>query len=457
MNENIKELPTLFKDYYGNPLQLAPGQQDIFQAVLTRTPKRNIILAPTQYGKTEAISDALALRVALYPEKWAIVAPSQGKAMIIMQYIISHLFDCPDLLAQLAIDTPLERLKRERSKDRLTFRRGGEIYALTAEARLKAEISKSLMGFGAPNLILDESSLIDDDLYATAKRMVGGHKDNFILEIGNPWNRNHFYRAWNSDAYHKVFIDYKQALAEGRFSPEFIEEMRHEPFFDILYECKFPDPEMVDRRGYRLLVPSAEDFFGEIEPKGRKRLGVDVGRGGDLNVWTIRTDNFAWVEDVNSGGDLMQTAMRTKEIVEKYRIDPKEVFVDDSGVGGGVTDRLHELKAKFPGEKEGETREVEMLVNGVQAGGSPADKERYSNCRAEMYWEARKWLMEGGRLRRHEGFFELERIKYKENTSSQLALEPKEEMLGRGEKSPDFADSFALTFVITPSLSWGIG
>jgi hypothetical protein len=47
------------------------------------------------------------------------------------------------------------------------------------------------MGFGAPNLALDESALMDDDIYATAIRMVGGTKGHFVVEIGNPFRRNH--------------------------------------------------------------------------------------------------------------------------------------------------------------------------------------------------------------------------------------------------------------------------
>ena len=47
----------------------------------------------------------------------------------------------------------------------------------------------------SPNIVLDESSLIDDDIYAKIKRMLGGHEDNFIFEIGNPFHRNHFFKT----------------------------------------------------------------------------------------------------------------------------------------------------------------------------------------------------------------------------------------------------------------------
>ena len=43
----------------------------------------------------------------------------------------------------------------------------------TADARNAQNVKKAMMGFGAANVILDESPLIPDDLYATIKRMVG--------------------------------------------------------------------------------------------------------------------------------------------------------------------------------------------------------------------------------------------------------------------------------------------
>ena len=69
---------------------------------------------------------AVLLRAVTMPEKWLIVAPSEKKAKIIMGYIIEHTFDSPLFYKQLEIDTSLERVKRERSKNRLTFKGGGK-------------------------------------------------------------------------------------------------------------------------------------------------------------------------------------------------------------------------------------------------------------------------------------------------------------------------------------------
>lgn len=112
------------------------------------------------------------------------------------------------------------------------------------------------MGSSVRRLILHESSLIDDVPYSTPKWMMGGYeyRDTFLLEIGNPFYRNHFRSTWHDDLYHKIFIDYRTSLAEGRYSPEFIEEMRKEALFDIVYECRFPDENEIDENGFRVLV-----------------------------------------------------------------------------------------------------------------------------------------------------------------------------------------------------------
>ena len=61
-------------------------------------------------------------------------------------------------------------------------------------------------------------------------------------------------RSSKSPRYHKIWIDYHQGLKEGRYTEEFIEEMREEDFFDILYECKFPEEDMIDSKGFQRLI-----------------------------------------------------------------------------------------------------------------------------------------------------------------------------------------------------------
>jgi len=94
------------------------------------------------------------MRVSSTPEKWAIVAPSEKKAKIIMGYIIDHTFDNEYMKGKLEIEqgANLEHLRRERSKNRLTFKHTngtyGEVYVLSADSRNKQNAGDALMGFG---------------------------------------------------------------------------------------------------------------------------------------------------------------------------------------------------------------------------------------------------------------------------------------------------------------------
>jgi len=411
---------------------LSGSQQEIFDVIVHNVAPRVQIIAPTQYGKSLSVALACIVRAIVQGEKIAIIAPSQDKAQIIMGHVIEHIFDNPLFLAQLEYDSSLEKLKQERSKRRLTFKTGGEIFTLSADARNRTATTKALMGFGAPTVILDEAAHIPDDLFSTAMRMVGGYKDNFVLKIGNPFERNHFYRSWNSNKYYKIFIDADRALKEGRYTQDFVDEMRDEAFFSILYECKFPDADDIDERGYRTLMTPEEikERMGKVDAKGEKVLGVDIGGGGDFNVYCIRTDNYAWIKGFNRSSDTMTNISEVERIMKEEDIDMKNIFVDDTGIGRGVTDRLKEKGIK---------------VNAVTVGEQAQDSDRYFNLKAELFWEARKWVRQN-HIQDDDKFLQLANIKYKTASDRKLKIEPKEDLRRRGIKSPDFADAFMLTF-----------
>ena len=403
---------------------------------------------PTQYGKSLSVAVALILSAAILNEKWAIIAPNAEKAEIIMGYVISHLFDSPLFWSQLVMDNPLEKLKQERNKTRITFKGGGEIRIYSADAKNRRAVTKSLTGFGSRNIILDESSLIPNDLYGMVKRMLGGHKDNFLLEIGNPFERNHFYRTWNDELYYKIYIDYQEALREGRYTPAYIEEMRKEAFFDVLYACVFPAEQDILEGGWRrIIVRSTMEplFTKEWNPEGRGRLGVDVAWGGrDFTVITLRFPNITRIVRRWHDSDLMAQIPIIMEEMERWNVEPGQVDIDDGAAGHGLTNRMHELG---------------IGINQVMLGGGAIKSKDFANQRAERHWLAAQWLKEGGRI--YEGgpadektgelvvyrLYQLCLINYKQDSSSRLILEPKPDMQARENiKSPDEVDSFILSF-----------
>lgn len=375
-----------------------------------------------------------------------------------MDYIIDHIFDDDYFLSQLDYFGTKEQLKRERSKTRITFRAGGEVRVYTGNAQNSQAVKKSLMGFGAPNVVLDESGMLPDDLYATVKRMLGGTKDNFLLEIGNPAFNNHFRRTWFGSRYKKIFVDAETALAEGRYTREYLDEMKEEPGYDWMYNCLFPDEAEILPNGYRKLLNDIiiqEAMLDDIPEIHRDAngvildkpvLGIDVAGGGkNFTKFVVRYPkyNFAMVAQTSDSDDLDEIADIAEQVIKDHQITDYRIAVDAGGVGHGLAPLL---------------KNRGLLIKPVLFGESAPDKA-FLNRRAWMYWQVRKWLKaEGGKLVRDDGFLELGLINYKQSSTDKIQIEPKEEMIKRkalaGEKveSPDTADALALTFVDTSTI-----
>lgn len=430
-----------FKDDRQEPFELSDGQADIFNSIVLKLHPRNQIIAPTQYGKSSVVAMALIVRTQKYRDDFAIVTGSEPKSQIIMEKVIQHTFDNERWYSRLELDPnePLDRIRRQRTRKHLNWLGGGSIRTFTADARNRQRVKEALTGFGSPNIIEDEASLIPDDVQAMILRMLGGHAGGFLLKIGNPFYRNHFFRTSHSDKYINIFIDYHQGLREGRYTPEFIEEMRPEAFFDVLYECLFPTEDEINEAGWRRLITDTEleEAFADAEleiprPVGPARLGVDVAAGGkNFTVFILRYDNVMRLLEKNRDPDLMAQVARIEQYMGEYGIESQFVNVDDTGVGHGVGNRLAER---------------DQVVNAVMEGASAFDNVKYKNKRAEMYWELGQWIKNGGKIVRHEGFYEITNINYKVDSSSRLQIEPKADMAKRGIQSPDVSDGASLTF-----------
>jgi len=244
--EKISKFVSRFYTVDGEPIRLTPSQIEIFESIFYKKHPYNLVIAFTRFGKTLTTALSVLTRCLFVPEKWAIVAPTEKQARIMMNYIIEHLFDNEFILSKLQTGEgeSLEKLRRERSKRRITLKVFGkndysEIYILSAYSTQEDPL-KGLLGFGASNIVLDESALIDDKVYVGILRMLGDSPNPFLIELGNPLKRNHFYEAFQNPKYHKIVVNYKKGLEEGRITQEQVELMRNKPFFDVLYECKFP-------------------------------------------------------------------------------------------------------------------------------------------------------------------------------------------------------------------------
>jgi len=437
LNPEIKSLIfSLYKNERGEPLIATPSQCDIFEFISKKLSPRGQAMCFTRFGKSLFSGLGVLTRVATFPEKWAVVSHTKDKARIIMNHIIGHIFDSDYTKLKFVPDRGerVEDIKRYRNKSHLTFDLGtgrvGEIFICSA---------KEALGYGAPNVIEDEAAVIENDAHSLVMRMVGDNpNDNFLFKIGNPINRNHFLKSHNDPTYKKFIVDCYKGLEEGRISQEIIDENKAYRFFSILYECKFPSPTEIDEQGWSLLITEEEIKTAVdriVEPYGLKRLGVDVARGGRcFNAYVIRRNNEAWVIGKDRDDDLMSVTGRIRDIVEREKINIDEIYVDDTGVGGGVTDRL---------------KEIGFAPVAVKFGERSSSPREYINVRAELYAGKEglaNWLRRTGKLREHPDWFELLNVRYKKTSERQLKLESKDDMRSRGIDSPDVVDALVLTF-----------
>lgn len=451
---------SLYRDDFGRPFSMTPTQNEIFDCIFKRQgpngEKRVHVMTFTQFGKSDIVSMAVLTRVAAFGEKFVIIAPSQSKARIIIGYLIKHTFDNEFTLSRFKIKEgeSIDTIRRERSKNRLTFDCGdnkiGEVFILSAEGRLKSgeDVGNSLMGFGSPNVVMDEAALVSDEADAKAMRMVGGFTgsgDDFVVKIGNPFKRNHFLMACEDSAYYRINADYHVGLREAneygekRITEKFIEEMRKKPFFRVQYENKFPSEDDIDAKGWTPLLTEDEVELAiateEVKHVGEKRIGNDVARGGaNYTVWSLRSMNYLEVLAKSRQDNLTEIAGQTLFFMKERGVVAENVFIDDVGVGGGAVDPLHYQQKN---------------VRGVNVGMPAKEQSRFANARAEAYWRFREWVKRGGKLcacHRDEWMQQLPKVKYKPDSKGRLRIQSKDEMRAQGVDSPDVADSGMLTF-----------
>lgn len=169
----------------------------------------------------------------------------------------------------------------------------------------------------------------------------------------------------------------------------------------------------------------------------RNAIGIDVARfGGDTTV-LIAMDNGKMFEEIVSynGKDTMVTCGHAIATFNSlgFLKEFDTFVVDDTGVGGAVTDRLVELGYNV------------IPVNNAS---SASDVERFRDIKAEIYWTLREAFIAG-----EIQIYDVERlikdisnIKYDYMSNGKIFIKSKKDMKKEGLDSPDYADALALAY-----------
>jgi hypothetical protein len=173
------------------------------------------------------------------------------------------------------------------------------------------------------------------------------------------------------------------------------------------------------------------------DPRAATVIGADVasGHSEDSSCIVVRQGLDARSYGIRRypGLDPIQFSYRIATVAREVNADA--VFIDAGGVGEGCVGKLRELNVAG--------------VHPIYFGGksdNPSGMYRCANKRAELWTSMLTWLKEGGAIPADRDLMaELTGPEYSEGNLG-LVLEKKEHMRERGLKSPDSADSLALTF-----------
>lgn len=183
------------------------------------------------------------------------------------------------------------------------------------------------------------------------------------------------------------------------------------------------------------------------QDQGDVELGVDVARFGDDQsiICAKQARQLLPIPDewVMIGNDTMQVAGK---VVLAYRATgARRANVDEIGVGGGVVDRLNELRNETDPAKK-----IGLDVSGINVAEKASDEARFVNLRAEMWWAARESLDPKNPAAmslagcRDELVADLSAMKWTVDSAGRIKVETKEETKKRLRRSPDFGDAYAL-------------
>lgn len=187
-------------------------------------------------------------------------------------------------------------------------------------------------------------------------------------------------------------------------------------------------PRRQGQRSVMSRVRIREAMDRDVEPVGAEQIGCDVARFGDDRTVMYRRKGLKVVEERTfSKQDTMTIAY---ELWDMARHDPSiPIYVDDTGVGGGVVDRLRELGAN---------------VVPINFGGAPMDKDRYTSTADELWFGFP--IDEADIPDDPQLMTELSSRQYSYDSRGRRKIESKDDYKKRNGSSPDKADGLLLTF-----------
>ena len=402
-------------------------QADLLMAIAGGT-RRISIRAGHGVGKSTGCAWASIWHmVCRYPQKTIMTAPTAGQ-----------LFDALFTEVKFWINklpAPIRELF-EMTTERITLKAAPEASFISARTS-SADRPEALAGVHSEHvlLIVDEASAVPEAVFESAAGSMSGEHATTIL-IGNPTrNSGLFFRT-----HHQLSSDWKtmhvSCLNSKRVSSDFVQQIKStygeaSNAFRVRVLGEFAQKED-DRLIPAELVDAAMSRDVTLNDTEPVVYGLDVARfGDDRSVLCKRQGNVVLDFKIWQNLDLMQL---TGAVVNEAKLDkPAEICVDSIGLGSGVADRL---------------RELGHVVRDVNVSESSAMNPQAAKLRDELWLAIKDWLnARACKLPKNDDLRqELVGPTYTFTSAGKIKVEGKAEMKRRGMRSPDLADSLAISF-----------
>lgn len=307
--------------------------------------------------------------------------------------------------------------------------------------------------------IVDEASGVAEPIMEAILGTLSG-ENNKLLMCGNPTRTSGtFFDAFNSDMalykHHTVSsLDSQRtnrqniaSLVRKYGEDSNVVRVRVKGLFPKQEDDVFIAHEIVEQCGSRLYRLDEKNLLPYII------FGVDVARYGNDETVIYRNarGRLEMVKNCR-GQDLMKTV---GDIVSEYKKAVKKfpdykghiyVNIDDTGLGGGVTDRLVEVKREQKLHRLAviPVNAAEKIETDTKEGREAAG--HYNNLVTHM-WAVLRDLLRNKEIEimeEQETFAQLVVRKYFMASNGKIELESKKEMKKRNIPSPDRADALAL-------------
>ena len=319
---------------------------------------------------------------------------------------------------------------------------------------------ENLQGFHSPNMmvVVTEAHGMKPAFEEALKRL----NPSKVLLVGNALSTSgEFYEshralrsrykrvkisAYDTPAFTGEPIEIYGLMNEEDIADREADTGRDHPLFMAGVLAEFPDAQDDSLTGRKAVDAAMADDApsGEGAPTAADDalqpvyIGVDVARFGyDKSALIARRGQRVIAMKAFVGMDTMRLSWEASSMAKE--LGAEAVFVDETGVGGGVVDRLRELGAP---------------VYGVQFGGRAPHPVQFGNLRSEIFWELRRLLEERLIALPNDDALagQLLTLRYDVSSSGQVKLESKKAMRTKGLPSPDLADALAMAFMRPPSL-----